>query len=95
MPRYAKGTAPHGTTAKARWHWRHGEKPCEPCRLAENRRRTSPGALRLMVEDHRPVRNGIPDRPYQWRARTYPWAQAVIARAEAEYGQPEDYEVAS
>ncbi len=95
MPRYAKGQAPHGTPAAARRHWRHGEKPCEPCRLAENRRRTSPGALRVMAEDPRPVRNNIPEVPYQWRARTYPWAQRALAAAEAEYGQPEDYEVAS
>ena len=42
-----------------------------------------------MAEDHRPVRNNIPEVPYQWRARTYPWAQPALAAAEAEYGQPE------
>lgn len=29
--------AKHGTEAGARAHWRRGEKPCEPCRLAANR----------------------------------------------------------
>ena len=27
---------PHGTEAGARRHWRAGERPCEPCRLASN-----------------------------------------------------------
>ena len=27
---------PHGTEARARRHWRAGEKPCESCRLASN-----------------------------------------------------------
>jgi hypothetical protein len=28
---------PHGTSARHRWHYRHGEKPCEACREAHNR----------------------------------------------------------
>lgn len=27
---------PHGTEARARRHYRGGEQPCEPCRLAAN-----------------------------------------------------------
>jgi hypothetical protein len=30
-------TQPHGTVAAARRHYRHGERPCEPCRQAERR----------------------------------------------------------
>ena len=26
----------HGTEARARWHYRDGEKPCEACRIAAN-----------------------------------------------------------
>jgi hypothetical protein len=34
-------------------------------------------------------RNGVPAvRPYQWRARRYPFAEMALARAEAEYGTP-------
>lgn len=29
-------TTPHGTATRARHHYRNGEKPCEPCRLAIN-----------------------------------------------------------
>lgn len=33
--------------------------------------------------------NGRPETPaYQWRARTYPWARAALAAAEAVHGQP-------
>jgi hypothetical protein len=27
---------PHGTEARAAWHRRRGQKPCPPCRAAEN-----------------------------------------------------------
>lgn len=32
---------------------------------------------------------GQPVPRYAWRARSYPWAQRVLAAAEAEHGQPE------
>jgi hypothetical protein len=28
---------PHGTPARYRYHYRHGEKPCQACREAFNR----------------------------------------------------------
>jgi hypothetical protein len=38
---------------------------------------------------YRPTRNGLPVVPrYQYQARTYPWAQAALAAAEAEHGAP-------
>jgi len=37
---------PHGTPAAYRRHYRHGEKPCEACRQAENRRWQSRRAAR-------------------------------------------------
>ena len=36
-PRERFDIRPHGTEARARRHWRKGEKPCEACRVAENR----------------------------------------------------------
>lgn len=36
--RYRVGETTHGTAAGVRWHYRHGEKPCEDCRQAEKRR---------------------------------------------------------
>lgn len=35
-PRYRRGEAPCGTRAAYRRHQRHGERPCEACRGAEN-----------------------------------------------------------
>lgn len=29
----------HGTPGGEKWHYRHGEKPCEKCRNARNKRR--------------------------------------------------------
>ena len=37
QPRQRFDIRPHGTEARARRHWRKGEKPCEACRVAENR----------------------------------------------------------
>ena len=37
QPRQRFDIRPHGTEARARRHWRKGEKPCEACRAAENR----------------------------------------------------------
>jgi hypothetical protein len=36
-PRERFDIRPHGTEARARRHWRKGEKPCEACRAADNR----------------------------------------------------------
>lgn len=37
-----------------------------------------------------PAGNNVPAVPlYQYRARRYPWAQRVLAAAEAEHGEPE------
>lgn len=36
-PRYARNEAPHGTTAAARRHGRHGEPLCGPCLAASKR----------------------------------------------------------
>ena len=33
---WTPGRTTHGTHAGYMWHRRHGEKPCDPCRLAEN-----------------------------------------------------------
>jgi hypothetical protein len=42
---------PHGTEARARKHWRDGEKPCRACAEAERRahwdRRHGPGVIPL------------------------------------------------
>jgi hypothetical protein len=42
---------PHGTEARARKHWRDGEKPCPACAGAERRahwgRRHGPGVIPL------------------------------------------------
>jgi hypothetical protein len=48
--------------------------------------RQQQGQSRLV---YRPTRNGLPVVPgYQYQARTYPWAQAALAAAEAEHGRP-------
>ena len=33
-------------------------------------------------------RNGLAEVAYEYRARSYPWAQKAIAEAEAEHGKP-------
>ena len=83
--------APHGTPAAARRHYRRGEKPCEPCRGAANRDRrpdSDPWAQNE-PEVRGAIRNGVPVTPYEYRARSYSWAEANIRRAEAIYGRPE------
>ena len=40
---------PHGTTAAARRHYRHGEKLCESCRQAEQRRKADLRQRRQMA----------------------------------------------
>ena len=40
---------PHGTEARARRHYRTGEKPCEPCRLAANAAHVYRLAVRAMT----------------------------------------------
>ena len=37
QPRQRFDIRPHGTEARARRHWRKGEKPCQACRAADNR----------------------------------------------------------
>lgn len=86
------GLTPHGTSAAARRHYRHGEKPCEPCRAAANAdkvERTGGDPYAQMEPEARgAVRNGIPAVPYEYRARTYTWAEANLRRAEQIYGKP-------
>lgn len=83
---------PCGTAAAARRHQRRGEKPCEDCKQAARRDKADrtgydPGA---QSTDRRTLRNGLPiTPPYQYQARTYPWARRVLAAAEAVYGTPE------
>jgi hypothetical protein len=37
----------------------------------------------------RTTRNGLPEVPgYSYRERSYPWADAVLAAADAEHGDP-------
>lgn len=36
VDRKGRDLAPHGTAAAYRRHYKHGEKPCEPCRVAGN-----------------------------------------------------------
>jgi hypothetical protein len=84
-------TAPHGTPAAARRHWRHGEKPCEPCRVAANRyRAVREGRPDDPYEELQPapraaIRNALPIVPYVYQARQYTWA----AEQKAAYGAPE------
>jgi len=51
---------PHGTEARARKHWRDGEKPCARCREAERQahdRRTNPtGRTRSQAQQERRAR---------------------------------------
>lgn len=87
--------APCGTAAGARRHYRRGEKPCPTCAQASRRdrnERTGYGPGRGDF-DPRPIRNGMPEMPYAWRARTYPWAQRTLAAAEAEHGSPDEYDL--
>ncbi len=99
----AQELAPCGTPAAARRHKRRGEPLDYACRVAESyreavRRARSKGlpvpgigAVADRIPDTRAVRNGLPQPVgYVWRARTYPWAQRAIARAEAIHGQPEE-----
>jgi len=36
----------------------------------------------------RSYRNGLAEVPYEWRARSYPWAERALAAAEARHGAP-------
>jgi hypothetical protein len=91
----SRATAPHGTASAARRHWRHGEKPCEPCRVASNRVHAErngggdPYARAIVPEPQAAPRNALPIVAYQWHARSYPWADRNLRRAEALYGAPE------
>lgn len=81
--------APCGTIAALRRHQRYGEPACKQC-LAAGRIARTPAAGEQSI-DGRPVRNGIPEAPrYRYRARAYPWAQRVLAAAEAVHGVPHD-----
>jgi hypothetical protein len=40
---------PHGTEARARRHYRTGERPCEPCRLAANAAHVYRAAVRALA----------------------------------------------
>jgi hypothetical protein len=64
--------APCGTAAASRRHWRHGDPPCYTCRRADAERRggnpyNRVAGLADAMPDPRPVRNGIPWRPYVYR----------------------------
>ena len=86
MTRGPAPTAPCGTLAAYRRHRRHGEQACGPC-LAAAREAKAGDRAGIMIADLRPVRNGLPDVPfYTWRARRYPWAERVLAHAQAVYG---------
>ena len=69
MPRFGpKPTAACGTPAAARRHYRHGEPPCHDCLVAARADRAdNPGTF----EDWRPIRNGIPWKPYTYRGAGY------------------------
>ena len=82
---------PCGTPAAARRHQRRGEPVCFAClEAARLDKALRTGVTRTIQRpDPRPVRNNLPDTPgYQWRARRYPWAEQILARAEAEHGRP-------
>ena len=57
---------PHGTDAARRRHQRRGEKPCLACQGGSRHAKAS-GENRTLVADTRPVRNGIPWKPYIYR----------------------------
>lgn len=60
--------APCGTPAAARRHRRRKEPLDEACRLAARADAAErKGVTRLLGEDHREIRNGIPWRPYRYR----------------------------
>lgn len=83
--------APCGTEAAARRHQRRKEPLDHACEVAQRDARRQRHAWQGSVgydPDMRPVRNGIPDVPYAYRARRYPWAERLLARAEAVYGRP-------
>jgi hypothetical protein len=81
----------HGTPSGARAHYRRGEKPCEPCRVAANTDRHGGDPYRVIEPEKRgPARNGLAIVAYEYRARRYRWAKLAIRRAEAVYGRPDD-----
>ena len=79
-------------TAEQR-HARYREPLCTSCRQNRARRRADRHGgtgTAAQVQDLRAVRNDLPETPgYRWRARTYPWAQRVIAASEAVHGVPD------
>jgi hypothetical protein len=89
---------PHGTLAAYQRHRRRGERQCYACLQANARARVDQQGgtyIGPSIPDPRPVTNGLPPTAaYRWRERRYPWAQRVLADAEARYGTPEDDEEA-
>jgi hypothetical protein len=90
--------APCGTASAARRHYRHHE-PLDAACVEANRLDVARRAHRLSTVAERShassaPRNGLPIVAYEWRERRYPWAQRVLADAEALYGTPEDGEEA-
>jgi hypothetical protein len=88
--------APCGTAAAARRHYRRHE-PLDAACVEANRQDTArragrPGAWGSLSDPLSAVRNGLPIVAYRWRERRYPWAQRVLAAAEAAYGVPADDE---
>ena len=52
-PRERFDIRPHGTEARARRHWRKGEKPCAACRAADNHAHAWRAAQRAASEEAR------------------------------------------
>lgn len=93
--------APCGTASAARRHYRNHE-PLDAACVQANRDDTARRAGRAQDDAGKrsmplsAIRNGLPIVDYRWRERRYPWAQRVLATAEAVYGTPdEDQAVAS
>jgi hypothetical protein len=91
MPRKLQ---PCGTPAAAHRHYRHNEPLDEACRLAYaadslRRYHEAPDPLPDGPEI-RPIRNGMPWKPYVYRAPRQAWAVAAITEMEARYGRPRE-----
>lgn len=50
----------HGTPGGERWHYRHGEKPCETCRNARNEKNRERHRARHVARVHALLSDGRP-----------------------------------
>ena len=87
--------APCGTASAARRHYRHKEPldaACIEANRADVARRAGrdPATIGSASPHLSAVRNGLPIVAYDYRARRYPWAERVLAAADAAYGSPEE-----